>query len=30
VERGPSYVQENHGPYKPVHGFFVFGKDEGK
>lgn len=24
----PSYVQENHGPIKPVDGFFVFGKDE--
>ncbi|KAK0621645.1 hypothetical protein B0T17DRAFT_618069 [Bombardia bombarda] len=22
-----SYVQENHGPVKPVYGFFVFGKD---
>ncbi|KAL4801848.1 hypothetical protein BDV18DRAFT_164662 [Aspergillus unguis] len=24
----PSYVQENHGPLKPVNGFFIFGKDE--
>ncbi|KAM0254287.1 hypothetical protein ACHAQJ_006927 [Trichoderma viride] len=24
----PSYVQENHGPIKPVDGFFVFGKDD--
>lgn len=24
----PSYVQENHGPIKPVDGFFVFGKDQ--
>lgn len=23
----PSYVQENHGPIKPVDGFFVLGKD---
>ncbi|KAF7551753.1 hypothetical protein G7Z17_g4809 [Cylindrodendrum hubeiense] len=23
----PSYVQENHGPIKPVDGFFIFGKD---
>jgi hypothetical protein len=23
----PSYVQENHGPVKPVDGFFVLGKD---
>jgi hypothetical protein len=24
----PSYVQENHGPIKPIDGFFVFGKDD--
>ncbi|KAL2757319.1 hypothetical protein ACRALDRAFT_1067935 [Sodiomyces alcalophilus JCM 7366] len=24
----PSYVQENHGPIKPVDGFFVLGKDD--
>lgn len=23
----PSYVQENHGPIKPVNGFFILGKD---
>lgn len=23
----PSYVQENHGPVKPVDGFFILGKD---
>lgn len=23
----PSYAQENHGPIKPVNGFFVLGKD---
>lgn len=24
----PVYVQENHGPIKPVDGFFILGKDE--
>lgn len=24
----PSYVQENHGPVKPVDGFFILGKDQ--
>lgn len=24
----PSYVQENHGPIKPVDGFFILGKDQ--
>lgn len=23
----PSYIQENHGPVKPVDGFFILGKD---